>query len=68
MTKEEKIKDLRAWLKSANMSQSEFARKINAPLRTVQNWCGGQSEITDYLYFLIDFWFEHKKVDSLKER
>ena len=61
MTKEQKAENLRAWLASSGMSQAEFARQIHTPLRTVQNWCGGQREITDTLYFLIGFWFEHRE-------
>lgn len=61
MTKEQKAKDLRAWLKSSGLSQAEFARQIHAPLRTVQNWVGEQREITDTLYYLIEFWFKQKR-------
>lgn len=61
MTKEQKANDLRTWLASSGMSQAEFARQIHTPLRTVQNWFGGQREIGDTMYFLIKFWFEHKE-------
>lgn len=60
MNKEEKAKDLRAWLKSSGLSQSEFARQIHAPLRTVQNWVGEQREMSDFAYFLIEFWFKNR--------
>lgn len=56
-----KAENLRAWLASSGLSQSEFARQINAPLRTVQNWCGGQREMSNFVYFLIKFWFEHRE-------
>ena len=61
MNKKQKAENLRAWLASSGMSQSEFARQINAPLRTVQNWCGGQREMSNFVYFLIRFWFEHRE-------
>lgn len=68
MNKEEKAKDLRAWLASSGMSQAEFARQIHAPLRTVQNWYGEQREMTDTMYYLVKFWFEHRDIDSSSKR
>lgn len=68
MTKEEKAENLRAWLVSSGLSQTAFAREIHSSVRTVQDWVGEKREIQDFVYFLIGFWFEHRKVDSLKER
>lgn len=68
MTKEQKAENLRAWLASSGMSQTAFAREIHSSVRTIQDWVGEKREIQDFVYFLIKFWFEHREVDSLKER
>lgn len=68
MTKEQKAQHLRTWLVSSGLSQAEFARQIHSSVRTVQDWVGEKREIQGFVYFLIKFWFEHREVDSLKER
>lgn len=36
------------------IGQSELARRLNIPLRTVQNWAGGQRKPPEYLPAMID--------------
>lgn len=64
MNKKQKAQHLRAWLASSGMSQAEFSRQINSSVRTVQDWVGEKREIQDFIYFLIGFWFEHRKDDK----
>ena len=42
-----------AMLQYMNLTQSQFARDFGIPLRTVQNWAGGQSKATDWTLPLI---------------
>lgn len=36
-------------IKKHTLTQTDFARYFNIPLRTVQNWCGGQRECPPYV-------------------
>lgn len=36
-------------LETYGLSQTNFARYFDIPLRTVQNWCGGQRECPQYV-------------------
>lgn len=63
MTKDQKAKDLRAWLASSGLSQTAFAKEIHSSVRTVQDWVGEKREIQDFVYFLLKFWFEHREDD-----
>lgn len=37
---------------AAGLNQSEFSRRFRIPLRTVQDWCGGQRKMPEYLKFM----------------
>lgn len=54
------IKELR---KLAGMSQKKFADYFDIPLRTLQNWEGGQRKPPDYLIKLL----EYKLIKEVKE-
>lgn len=46
------IKELRA---STGMTQTQFGKYLNIPMRTIQNWENGARKCPDYLVALIDF-------------
>lgn len=50
------IKELIA---KTGMTQTEFSEWLGIPLRTVQNWCGGQRSAPSYVLELIAFRIEH---------
>ena len=52
------VKDL---IKAADMTQTEFSKYFGIPLRTVQNWCGGQRQCPDYLLALMDYKLKHER-------
>lgn len=39
---------IRELIAEAGLTQTAFAQRFCIPLRTVQNWCGGQNKCTDY--------------------
>ena len=39
-------------VKTSGMSQTKFAARFMIPLRTVQNWCGGQRAMRKYEKFM----------------
>lgn len=39
-------------VKASGMSQTKFAARFMIPLRTVQNWCGGQRTMRRYEKFM----------------
>ena len=41
--------NFKEWLKAHHLGQSEFARRFNIPLRTVQNWAGEQRNPPTYV-------------------
>ena len=45
------VKDL---LTEYGLGQTALARRFNIPLRTVQNWCGGQNTPPDYVITMIE--------------
>ena len=46
------IKEL---IQAAGMTQTAFGEYFGIPLRTVQNWCGGQRQCPDYVLALIEY-------------
>lgn len=46
------IKEL---IQAAGMTQKGFGDYLGIPLRTVQNWCGGQRQCPDYVLALIEY-------------
>ena len=57
------IKELRA---STGMTQSEFGKYFNIPMRTIQNWEGGKRNCPKYLVELIEYKLE-KEILTMKE-
>ena len=45
------VKDL---LTEYGLGQTALARRFNIPLRTVQNWCGGQNTPPDYVITMME--------------
>ena len=45
------VKDI---LSEYGLGQTALARRFNIPLRTVQNWCGGQNTPPDYVITMMD--------------
>lgn len=39
-------------VKASGLNQTKFAARFMIPLRTVQNWCGGQREMPTYTKFM----------------
>ena len=39
-------------VKTSGMTQTKFAERFMIPLRTVQNWCGGQRAMRQYEKFM----------------
>lgn len=48
-------------LATYGLSQTELARRFGIPLRTVQNWCGGQSKPPQYVLEMIKTILELQK-------
>ena len=46
------IKELRL---STGMTQTEFGEYLNIPMRTIQNWEGGQRNCPEYVIELINY-------------
>ena len=46
------IKEIR---KACGMTQAEMAKQLNIPLRTIENWDGGQRKPPDYVLELIQY-------------
>ena len=46
------IKEIR---KACGMTQAEMAKQLNIPLRTIENWDGGQRKPPDYVVELIQY-------------
>ena len=46
------IKEIR---KACGMTQVEMAKQLNIPLRTIENWDGGQRKPPDYVLELIQY-------------
>jgi len=53
------IKELRA---STGMTQSEFGKYFNIPMRTIQNWEGGKRNCPKYLVELIEYKLEKEEI------
>lgn len=49
------LKDL---LKKYKLTQTEFSRRFDIPLRTVQNWVAGARVPPDYVLKLVEFRLE----------
>ena len=47
-----KVKELR---EKAGMTQKAFAEQFNIPLRSIENWEGGQRKCPDYLADLMAY-------------
>lgn len=45
------IKELRA---ITGLSQTTFGNKYKIPMRTIQNWEGGQRECPEYVLFMLE--------------
>ena len=60
--REDKTMDFKAWLNAKGMGQSEFARKFNIPLRTVQNWAGEQRNPPAYIIEMAEKILEYEKL------
>lgn len=45
------IKELRA---ITGLSQTAFGNKYKIPMRTIQNWEGGQRECPEYVLFMLE--------------
>lgn len=61
----ESIKELR---KSIDLSQSQFAREFDIPLRTLQRWEQGQNKTPEYIIALIKrllFFYDLRKNNNL---
>ena len=44
---------IRDILDQTGMTQTALAERFGIPLRTVQNWCGGQRSAPDYVLSMI---------------
>lgn len=53
------IKEL---IQAAGMTQKAFGEYFGIPLRTVQNWCGGQRQCPDYVLALIEYKLKNEKI------
>lgn len=51
------IKELRV---STDMTQTEFGEYLNIPMRTIQNWEGGQRNCPEYVIELIEYRLERR--------
>ena len=47
-------------LKMYNLSQTNFAKKFNIPLRTVQNWVSGSRKPPEYLLQMFETIFKYE--------
>ena len=52
------IKELR---KASGMTQQAFGDYFGIPLRTIQNWEGGQRKCPDYLLSLMEYKLRNEK-------
>ena len=59
------IKELRL---STGMTQSEFGKCFNIPMRTIQNWEGGKRNCPKYLAELIEYKLEKEEIGMKKRR
>lgn len=55
------MKTFKELLTEHNISQSQFSREFEIPLRTVQHWVSGERKPPDYLLKLIEFKLENKE-------
>lgn len=55
------MKTFKDLLAEHNISQSQFSREFEIPLRTVQNWVSGERKPPDYLLKLIEFKLKNKE-------
>ena len=55
------MKTFKDLLTEYNISQSQFSREFEIPLRTVQNWVSGERKPPDYLLNLIEFKLKNKE-------
>ena len=53
------IKELRV---STDMTQTEFGEYLNIPMRTIQNWEGGQRNCPEYVIELIGYKLEKERL------
>lgn len=56
--------DFKAWLQARGLGQSEFARKFNIPLRTVQNWAGEERNPPAYVIEMADKILQYEKQEK----
>ena len=56
--------EIKSIIASLGMSQSEFARQLGIPLRTVQDWCGGAHDPAPWALKLIKSWAEVQKKEK----
>lgn len=42
-------------LEKSGLNQSDFSRKFNIPLRTIQNWAGNRATPPNYVLELLNF-------------
>ena len=59
------IKELR---QSTGMTQTEFGDYLNIPMRTIQNWEGGQRNCPEYVIELIKYKIEKEEVTMKAKR
>lgn len=59
------IKELRA---ATKMTQTEFGEYLNIPMRTIQNWEGGQRSCPEYVVELIKYKIEKEEVTMKAKR
>ena len=57
------IKELRT---STGMTQTEFGEYLNIPMRTIQNWEGGQRNCPEYVIELIKYKIDKEELCQLK--
>lgn len=48
-------------LEKSGLNQSDFSRKFNIPLRTIQNWAGNRATSPNYVLELLNFAIEAEK-------
>lgn len=51
-------------IQSTGMTQTAFAKKFCIPLRTVQDWCGGRRQCSDYIIKMIENILENEKEEE----
>jgi DNA-binding transcriptional regulator YiaG len=57
--------DIKKLRQQAGMSQQTFGDYFNIPVRTIQNWEGGQRKCPEYVERLLVFYLEHTKEEGI---